>query len=345
MGILSRAITFTAALGFVAPPAFAQTPDLVRTAGPELEAGDKVDVLTKAGEKHTGRVRTLTDRSLALDTADGLVDLVPAEVGRVVIKDSITNGLLIGLGAGAAGGALLAFFYNALCETENCGAEALGIAALWTGVGAGIGAGIDGLVHETVFDVVPDVPGELSPEMVAYFGGSRTSTYLGTTFRDGGRSSFGAAWGVHPERGIGVELEFSRTFGDASRLVPCTELEGIGDLSGCQGGGRRGIAETTLGSAKVQYFFSKGRAQPYVSAGMAVYSQKFWHSWMYPERFPDGDLVVFEGSGQTNGLAFVGGGGVRIPLGRRFSLKPDVTIYAGNNWTHVRVGAGAGFGW
>jgi hypothetical protein len=345
VGIQSRVVVFTILIGLVTHPALAQTPDLVRTAGPELEAGDRVVVLTRSGERHTGRLRTLTDRSLALDTADGLVDLRSADVGRIVVRDSIANGTLIGLGAGAASGALLAYYYIALCESDDCGSEALGIALFFSGVGAGIGAGIDGLILDTVFDVLPDVPGELRPEVVGYVGGSHTRSTIALALRDKGRLSLGGAWGVRHRNGFGVELELSRTFGDASRLVPCTGLEALGDVSGCRGGGRRGLAETTVGSAKIQYFFSEGRAQPYVSGGVGIFAQTFWHSWVYRDRYPYEEVRIYEARGQWNGLAFLAGGGVRIALGRRFSLRPDVTMYAGSRWTHVRAGIGAGVGW
>ena len=339
---MRRTLVFVLLVLLGARSAFAQASDLVRQAGPRLEPGVRILVLTKGGDRIDGRVRTLTDASLSVDTSGGLVDLPTPDVGRIVIKDSIRNGTLIGLGAGATLGGLTALLLNALCETGDCANESVAVLALYTAAGAGIGAGIDGLIHRTVWDTMARTPGIVTSEVVAHVGANHTDM-LWLPAHTG--PSLGAGWMFRHENGLALELEFGRTFGDSSRLVPCTQLEPFGPGSGCSGEGRQGLAGTTTGSATVHYFFSKGRVQPYLSGGFAIVSQRFQDAQASRVSWPDGEIVVFQSSHLHNRGALVAGGGLRFELGPRLSLRPGVTVYAGDEWTQVRAGVGLGFDW
>jgi hypothetical protein len=105
-----------------------------------LKVGDTVWVTDAQGREIKGRIRGLSATSLLLDAGGSPQDLQAARVGtiRVQQSDSLKNGALIGLAAGAVAGALVMV---AVCEGEaGC---APGGALLGAGAGAGIGVGID----------------------------------------------------------------------------------------------------------------------------------------------------------------------------------------------------------
>jgi hypothetical protein len=108
--------------------------------GTRLKVGDTVWVTDAQGREIKGRIRGLSATSLLLDAGGSPQDLQAARVGTIRVQqpDSLKNGALIGLVAGAVSGALAMV---AVCEGEaGCGA---GGAVLGAGAGAGIGVGID----------------------------------------------------------------------------------------------------------------------------------------------------------------------------------------------------------
>jgi len=105
-----------------------------------LKVGDTVWVTDAQGREIKGKIRGLSATSLLLDAGGSPQDLQAARVGtiRVQQSDSLKNGALIGLAAGAVAGALVMV---AVCDGEaGC---APGGALLGAGAGAGIGVGID----------------------------------------------------------------------------------------------------------------------------------------------------------------------------------------------------------
>jgi len=109
-----------------------------------LKVGDTVWVTDAQGREIKGRIRGLSATSLLLDGGGSPQDFQAARVGTIRVQqpDSLANGALIGLAAGAVAGALV---WRAVCDGEA--ACAVVGALLGAGAGVGIGAGIDGLIH------------------------------------------------------------------------------------------------------------------------------------------------------------------------------------------------------
>jgi hypothetical protein len=89
----------------LARTAAAQTaPPALPAMDSEVRTGETLLVLTTAGVQVSGRLRSLTPDALALETRHGVETLPANRIGRIIKKDSIRNGLWIGLASGAAAG-------------------------------------------------------------------------------------------------------------------------------------------------------------------------------------------------------------------------------------------------
>jgi hypothetical protein len=137
--------TTTAAAAILLLPALALGQEPVKTfdqLGTRLKIGDTVWVTDVAGGEHKGKLANVSASALTL-RSDGAPRDFAAENVRAIRwrqPDSVLNGTLIGLAAGAAGGAI---FTAAI--TENEPGVAWRAALVYGGFGAGIGALIDGL--------------------------------------------------------------------------------------------------------------------------------------------------------------------------------------------------------
>ena len=320
------------------PPALG---DVTRLVAP----GDQLLVLTTEGGEVVGRAETLTTASLGIRTTAGLISVPSARIGRIVVKDSVKNGLWIGTAAGAAAGLVGGLFVNSLCMNES--ASCPGIVLLFTSMGAGagaaLGAGIDGLRHRTVFDALRGVPGELLPHAAVNFAFSRSTPWGMAAVN--GPPSLGASWGMRHSSNFGLEVEANRTVGQATRLLSCTTAPATtAGRQGCVGEGRQGLADTTAVAAKVQYYVSKARVQPYLSGGFGVHQSSVWRTEVAP-RFRTPDTFLRQSLSRELGLAWVAGAGARVVLTDRISLRPDLTVYRAAGWSHLRAGVGVSVSW
>lgn len=310
----------------------------------EIREGESLLVTTSDGARISGRVVSLTAASLTLDTRQGARTLRAGDVRRIVVKDSIRNGLLIGLASGAAAGAAGGLLLNAICvnETGACPGIVLLLTAIGGGAGAGIGAGLDGLRHRTVLDLIPAEPGELSPEIGAAIsiGRSRAS---GPALI--GAPSLGAGWLIRHTSGLALALDATRTVGRATHTVACAGASGPEESPGnCVGQGQQGVVDTTIATAAIQYYFTRSRVQPYVAGGAALYQDSLLVV-RTARSIPNRPAVAFESLGRHRGVAFAGGAGARLAVTPSLALRPEVTIFQGARWTHVRASVGAAFGW
>ena len=309
----------------------------------EVRPGETLLVTTSDGTRMTGRLRALTAASLAIETADGVRTLRADQVQRIVVKDSIRNGLLIGLGTGAAIGATGGLLVNAVCvnETGACPGVVLFLTGIGAAAGAGLGAGMDGLRHRTVLDLMPDMPHEFSPEIGLNLGVARSRMFGAGLI---GPPSLGAGWFIQHTSGFGLALDATRTVGRATHTVSCANVSHQqAPIVNCVGDGKEGVVDTTIATAKAQYYFRRSRVQPYVSGGAALYQDSLLIV-NNVQPFPNRPPFALQSLGRHRGMAVVAGGGLRVG-GRRASLRPDVTLYKSGRWTHVRASVGAAFGW
>jgi len=308
----------------------------------EVRPGETLLVTTSNGTRMTGRLR-MTAASLTIETADGPRTLPADQVQRIVVKDSIRNGLLIGLGTGAAVGATGGLLVNAICVNEAgaCPGAVLLLTGIGAAAGAGIGAGMDGLRHQTVLDLMPDVPHEFSPEIGLDLGVARSSMFGARLI---GPPSLGAAWLIRHTSGFGLALDATRTVGRATHSVSCADgSRQQAPIAQCVGGGEEGVVDTTIAGAKAQYYFTRSRVQPYVSGGAALYQDSLLVV-NNVQPFPNRPPFALQSLGRHHGIALVAGGGMRVG-GRHASVRPDVTFYKSGGWTHVRASVGVAFGW
>ena len=228
----------------------------------EVRPGEKVRVTTADGQVVSGRLLTLTAAAITIDTRNGAQVLPANRIARFVVKDSVRNGALIGLVAGAAAGLAGGTAINAIClnETGGCPGAMLLLTAIGALGGAGIGAGIDGLRHRTLFDSMPQVPGEYSPELMVNVGFGRSGT-LGRAAT--GPPSAGLAWSMRHSSGFGLALDASRTFGQSVRTVGCANARtALPSVLNCVGEARQGVEDTTTASAVAQDDFARPHVQP-----------------------------------------------------------------------------------
>jgi hypothetical protein len=113
-----------------------------------VDRGDKVRVTPTSGRPFSGRIIGLSASELTVRVGDELRVLKETDVSTIRHRrqDSLRNGALWGLGAGATAGVVA-------CGRCHIG-PGLAVAALYGGIGAGIGVGIDALIEGdvTVFE-------------------------------------------------------------------------------------------------------------------------------------------------------------------------------------------------
>ena len=323
----------------------AQTPPALGDVSRVLRPGDHIVVLTADGTRISGQAETLTAAALGVRARAGLHTIPAERIGRLVVKDSLRNGVLIGTATGATVGLVGGLFINLICssETSGCPGAILMLTAMGAGAGAVAGAGVDGLLHRTVFDALPGVRGEFLPHFAANLATTRTTPWGMSAVN--GPPSVGVSWGMLHTSNVGFEFDINRTIGESTRTVSCaTAPAATSSRSGCSGEGRQGLEEATTLSGKVQYFFSRSRVQPYVAGGVGLQHSTTWRSQVTP-RFRTPDTELREWLSTHVGLAWVGGAGARVAVTDRVSIRPDVTLYKAEGWTHLRAGVGVGVSW
>lgn len=307
-----------------------------------IPAGVRLVVTTVDGNRVSGRVRAATTDSITLDTPSGLRTIAADQIVRIVERDPVRNGLVIGTAVGAAAGLSFGMVVNMICRSEvdeGCP----GLVLLLTGIGAasggGLGAGIDAVRQRTLFDRIPTVPAEFVPEVAANVGIARFTTWAMDPI---GPPSAGASWSLRQSTsGWGVELQANRMLGRSTRVYTCPDPT----IRGC-GEAQEGIEDLTTATAVVQYFLpSGGRVQPYVSGGLVVYQASIWRADLRPPFVFQPEPVVADALRRDRGVGLVVGGGARIPLTPHLSVRPDATYYRADNWQQLRGSVGVGWNW
>ena len=142
---------------FVAFAALFASPALAQTEAESIRArvkdGQRVSVTADSGREMTGRIRTRAADGLNMIVDGRNIDVPYDRIVRLDRPhDSLGNGALIGLGAGAAFG-LIAVASGDECRGSEffCGDPSAGnyaaAALLFGGLGTAVGVGIDALIH------------------------------------------------------------------------------------------------------------------------------------------------------------------------------------------------------
>ena len=131
-------------------PAYAQPSSLL---GEVVRKGQTVEVIDDEGREITGKVSLVSQAALHL-VSDGTATEIPfARITQIARPtDSLANGALIGLAAGAAFGVLGATVGTGDCDDYfgpcfEGPRYVIGSALIFGAIGAGIGVGIDALVR------------------------------------------------------------------------------------------------------------------------------------------------------------------------------------------------------
>jgi hypothetical protein len=152
------------ALAIFAFPAAASAQAVARTfdeLNVRVRPGETVYVTDNQSRTIDGLLLTVSADALVMEAASGRVTLSVAQVDRVRVRrrDSLKNGILGGLAAGAAGGALAALLTDGhdrpsmqctfFCDGFFSTGQAIGAGMLVGGVlGIGAGAAIDAAIKE-----------------------------------------------------------------------------------------------------------------------------------------------------------------------------------------------------
>ena len=299
-----------------APVAAQQPPDLPQ-ALVRVEPSETVTILETDGRRLVGQVAQVSSSGLTL-LQQGQATAVPLQrVARITISDSNRNGTVIGALVGAAIGAAGGVALNAICANE--GGECFGVVLALAGAGAGSGAGIGWLgdrLHQSDVYAVPGAPREFAREMRVKF---TTDARGGMTF-----PGVGGSWGVTSHSGLGFEVNIDRSVG-----------------------GRNGDGRGTSFDGRVLYVLGKGRYRPYGLAGAGYFEYYQAYSRLVPAFgvFPE---RVIEGQYKVHGLAPLVGGGVRVEVTPKISIRPEVLWHSqpgGGERSGLRASVGVGFGW
>jgi opacity protein-like surface antigen len=137
----------------------------------------------------------------------------------------------------------------------------------------------------------------------------------------GSGPNLGTGIGLRHRSGLGVDVEVNRTLGLSAKPAAC----GVVNIP-CEGSAREGVTGVTIFSVNVRYEFTRARVRPYVTGGVgAIRSKGFSAALSISEQ----RAVFSEQQWQDTGFAGNFGGGVRIGLSRRLSLRPELRVYNG----------------
>ena len=129
----------------------------------EVEAGDPITVATTSGTRVKGRLQQISQSEILVERDGRPVSITASDIRVIEHRDSIADGMLIGLGAGVA--AALVTTYS-MCGSND--SECSAIVNVVVGVpvsigGAALGALTDSWIRKTVYRGRSDVTLHVQP--------------------------------------------------------------------------------------------------------------------------------------------------------------------------------------
>jgi hypothetical protein len=120
-------------------------------AAPDVRTGETIRVTTSGGTQLKGSVVSSSSTSVTLNTAADMVTVPLIEVRRIEVRDSLTNGALIGalIGGGISAWAGITLDRDCDGPCGNWGAITRFV-AVGAGAGALAGMGIDALIRREI---------------------------------------------------------------------------------------------------------------------------------------------------------------------------------------------------
>lgn len=153
-----------------------------------------------------------------------------------------------------------------------------------------------------------------SPEVSMAAGLGHVFRFSDQTFGDRANIGGGVAI-VHASR-IALALEVDRTLGLRPRQAPCGIVGVV-----CAGIGHDGPRSALVTSLTFHYRFGQGRIQPYVLGGLGVLWSSSLHSLT---QVRGSQAIVTESESRDRGFGPDLGAGLRIALGGRASVAPEI---------------------
>jgi opacity protein-like surface antigen len=159
----------------------------------------------------------------------------------------------------------------------------------------------------------------------------------------GDRPNIAVGFGVELVPRVHIEFELNDTIG----LTPESALCGAPPGITCVGTGHEGFRRARIATGNVLYFFSNGRAQPYVTGGIGT----LWSKGVRSITFGGGNpWHITEQEFHERGLVWHIGTGVRVAVTPRVSIRPEFRIYDSTiqsrvNLNLLRGSVAVGYGW
>jgi opacity protein-like surface antigen len=155
----------------------------------------------------------------------------------------------------------------------------------------------------------------------------------------GNNLNIGAGFGVRWSK-LGMEFDVHRQLGLTPQLARC-------GVASCTGEAREGVLSSTIASANLFYQFGEAPIRPYVIGGLGAFRSRTVSS-VLTIRGTSGTFSEFESSDTSLAVSF--GAGLRIAVGRSFSIRPEIRLYDGTalgseNLTLIRTSIGAAYQW
>lgn len=158
----------------------------------------------------------------------------------------------------------------------------------------------------------------------------------------GSGTTLGGEFKVHVLPRLAVRIEGHESFGPDLQEWSCAR-----ETLPCSGIAHTGVRDLIIWSGNALYYFGSGTVRAFAVGGLDVLHFTVTSS-VTTVRNGRVTITEIERTDTTMGVTF--GGGVRVPVGGRISITPEVKIYdgtllAGANLSQLRTSLAVGYRW